>query len=132
MDSSLYTSLRSQTAWSTTTRALDFGNSWTTSNKARRNQIIGENLLRKSAQLVEDIVSINAARKSLQSGASSSQKSGLTPLEYAENQLTSSIRAILDLRAKLGIETPAGTLDKNTVLRAISGENKGTLFDTQS
>ncbi len=132
MNSGLITSLRSFTAYGgAPSRALNFGSPYARSNKAYQNHLISENILRKATQLTEDLAAINTQTKAFQTNQTPKNK-GFTPIEYAEQQLTNSIQAIRDLREKLGIETPAGTISKNDFLQTLANKDRGILLDTKS
>ena len=117
MNASLFSSFLKHTAYSgLPARRLDFS--------------IGsgsKNLVSKATQLVEDLAVINARTHG---GAFyASEKKGLTPVEFAEKQLTDSIRKIKSLRAQRGIETPPNAVTKNDILQAFLKDARGALLN---
>lgn len=108
---------------------LDGGSPYSLSNKALQNRRINENILRKAAQLVSDLEHARSTPTTLGNLQSPKNSSGLTPVAYHEAQLQSSIDAILSLRQRLGIETPAFSLGRQEVLEKLLGDTNGQLFD---
>ena len=124
-------SLSKISAYYSSARALDFGNAYGLSNKDYQNRLVSANILRKSVQLVEDLENARARTNAFKSNTAL-QSSTVTPLEYAQKNLTASIREILNLRQKLGIETPANGIGKSEILQRLAGQTRGDLVNVSS
>lgn len=98
--------------------SLNLGGGFMRNYKAAQNSLVSENIFRKSAQLVNDLL---ALRKLKTDGA---------PTAPQEEPISKSVQDILDLREKLGVENDHAPAEK--VLTQILQPKRGSLFDGKS
>jgi len=97
-----------------------------TSYKDVQNFLVGENLVRKSAQLVQDLELIKQRESNPEAFAQLTEVS--TTSEAFDKRIEKSIEEIIDIRTSLGISKPAG---KDPIsLEDLLSPDKGTLINS--
>ena len=99
-----------------------------TSFKDVQNFLVGENLVRKSAQLVQDLELIKQRKSNPEAFAQLTEAvASSSASEQLNNRIDQSIEEIIDIRTSLGITQPAG---KDPIsLENLLSPDKGTLVD---
>lgn len=119
-----------------TSLALSYLNTYAppsrTSHKAAQNQIISDNIMRKSLQLSSELEILRQRDATKNTGSSLLSTTSLFANNASEDaQIKSAIDSILKIRQSLGITKPAGKTDGLDTLSSMA-QSRGNLLSIKS